>query len=140
MKAMKRIFLFLGLLVCVTNLQSEPISDDENLKGSIWKLIRNSSTNSFSGSGQVAYFLSSDAFQTYQNRKFQTWDGFSAVDSRNLVRIKKHEKIKMIESKFNGAIFQVKLLDGFYKNKTYYLIAEELQQNFKREIENDENV
>ena len=36
------------------------------------------------------------------------------------------------------AIHEVKLLNGFYKGKTYFLIADELEKNFKQETEEDE--
>jgi hypothetical protein len=92
------------------------------------------------GSGQVLYFLSSDAYHTHRSRKFQTWDAFSIVDGRNLVRVKKNESIEIIASRFNNAIYEVKLLDGFYKNKIYYLIADELTKNFKQEITGNDNI
>jgi hypothetical protein len=62
------------------------------------------------------------------------------VDGRNLVRLKKNESIKIIASKFNDSIYEVKLLDGFHKGKTYYLIADELETNFKQEIKDNDSV
>jgi hypothetical protein len=62
------------------------------------------------------------------------------VDGRNLVRLKKNESIKIIASKFNNSIYEVKLLDGFHKGKTYYLIADELETNFKQEIKDNDSV
>ena len=100
----------------------------------VWQLERNGSSGISHGDGQVVYFLSSDAYHTYKSRKFQTWDSFSMVDARNLVRLKKKDKIEIVESRLSGVILQVKLLDGFYKGKTYYLISEELKKNFKKEM------
>ena len=88
----------------------------------------------FSSHGQVLYFFSSDAYQTYNARKFSHWDSFSAVDSRDLVRLKKRQKIKLQNSKFNDAIYEVTLLDGFYAGKTYFLIADELKNFIKEQI------
>ena len=62
------------------------------------------------------------------------------VDGRNLLRLKKNESIEIVASKFNDSIFEVKLLDGFYKGKTYYLIADELEKNFKQEIEDNDSI
>ena len=62
------------------------------------------------------------------------------VDGRNLVRLKKNESIEILASKFNGSIYEVKLLNGFYKGKTYYLIADELEKNFKQEAKDNDSV
>ena len=43
-------------------------------------------------------------------------------------------------TKLNNSIYEVELLNGFYKGKTYYLIADELEKNFKQEIKEDESV
>ena len=62
------------------------------------------------------------------------------VDGRNLVRLKKNESIEILATKFNDSIYEIKLLDGFYKGKTYYLIAEELKKNFKLETKDNESI
>ena len=123
-------FLFLVIFFFLPNLPAEASEDEElSIIGTVWQLDRNSSSSKFSGHGQVLYFFSSDAYQTYNARKFSHWDTFSAVDSRDLVRLKKHQKIKLQNSKFNEAIYEVTLLDGFYAGKTYFLIADELKKN-----------
>ena len=133
-------FLFLVIFFFLPNLPAEAIEEEElSIIGSVWQLDRNSSSSKFSGHGQVLYFFSSDAYQTYNARKFSHWDTFSAVDSRDLVRLKKHQKIKLQNSKFNEAIYEVTLLDGFYAGKTYFLIADELK-NFTQEKNNEEAV
>ena len=119
---------------------AEAIAEKElSITGTVWQLDINSSSSKFSGHGQVLYFFSSDAYQTYNARKFSYWNTFSAVDSRNLVRLKKHQKIKLQNSKFNDAIYEVTLLDGFYAGKTYFLIADELK-NFTQEKNDEEAV
>ena len=111
-------------------------SDQEQIViGSVWQLDRNTSSLLSRSNGQVIYFFSSDAYQTHQARKFQNWDHFSAVDARNLIRLKKNQKIKLQKSQFNNSIYAVELLDGFHSGKTYYLIAEELEKNFIKEKE-----
>ena len=137
----KKYILFFSLITAVPELFAESTPDHEpDLVGTVWQLIKNGSHSSSFGSGQVLYFLSSDAYHTHRSRKFQTWDAFSIVDGRNLVRVKKNESIEIIASRFNNAIFEVKLLDGFYKNKIYYLIADELTKNFKQEITGNDNI
>ena len=141
MKDLKKYLLILSLIIATPTLLAETVDDSElDLMGTVWQLIKNGSQSSSFGSGQVVYFLSSDAYHTHRSRKFQTWDVFSMVDGRNLVRLKKNESIKIIASKFNNSIYEVKLLDGFHKGKTYYLIADELETNFKQEIKDNDSV
>ncbi|MDC1013169.1 hypothetical protein OAQ51_01990 [Gammaproteobacteria bacterium] len=137
----KKYILFFSIITAVPALFAESTPDPEpDLVGTVWQLIKNGSHSSSFGSGQVLYFLSSDAYHTHRSRKFQTWDAFSIVDGRNLVRVKKNESIEIIASRFNNTIYEVKLLDGFYKNKIYYLIADELTKNFKQEITGNDNI
>ncbi len=141
MKDIKKYLLTFGLIFMIPTLLAESNNDSEiDLIGSTWQLIKNGSHSPSFGSGQVVYFLSSDAYHTHRSRKFQTWDTFSVVDSRNLVRLKKNDGIEIVAAKFNNSIYEVKLLDGFYKGKTYYLIADELEKNFKQEIEDNDNI
>ena len=136
----KKIFL-LGLFVIIPSAQGlEKDDSDYPQTGSIWQLVKNGSPNLSSGPGQVVYFFSSDAYQTYRSRKFQMWDQFSSVDSRNLVRLQKKDAVKILDFKFEGAIYKVELLDGFHKGKKYYLIGEELKKNFEEENNQNENV
>ena len=138
---LKKYLLVFSLIIVTPNLSAE-IADDPavDLMGTVWQLVKNGSHSSSFGSGQVVYFLSSDAYHTHRSRKFQTWDTFSMVDGRNLVRLKKNESIEIVASKFNDSIYEVKLLDGFYKGKTYYLIADELEKNFKQEIKDNDSI
>ena len=138
---LKKYLLLFSLIAGTPTLLAETTDDPAtDLMGTVWQLIKNGSQSSSFGSGQVVYFLSSDAINTHRSRKFQTWDTFSMVDGRNLVRLKKNESIKIITPKFNNSIYEVKLLDGFYKGKTYYLIADELEKNFKQEIEDNDSI
>ena len=138
---LKKYLIIFSLILLIPNLFAETKDDLEtDLNGTVWELVKNGSYNSSFGNGQVVYFLSSDAYQTYRSRKFQTWDTFSIVDGRNLIRLKKNDGIQIVESKMNNSIYEVKLLNGFHKGKTYYLIADELEKNFKQETQEDENV
>ena len=140
MNTYKHFFLLVAFFLFIFDAGAEAIAEEEpSLIGTIWQLDRNSSSSKFSSHGQVLYFFSSDAYQTYNARKFSHWDSFSAVDSRDLVRLKKRQKIKVQNSKFNEAIYEVTLLDGFYAGKNYFLIAGELK-NFTKEQINEEAV
>ena len=141
MKDLKKYFLIFSFVIATPALLAETADDSApDLTGTVWQLVKNGSPSSSFGSGQVVYFLSSDAYHTHRSRKFQTWDTFSMVDGRNLVRLKKNESIEILASKFNGSIYEVKLLNGFYKGKTYYLIADELEKNFKQEAKDNDSV
>ena len=134
----KKIFI-LGIFLLISVAQAEEKGESNYPQtGSIWYLVKNGSPNLSSGPGQVVYFLSSDAYHTYMSREFQMWDRFSSVDARNLVRLQKNDAVKIIDFKFEGAIYKVELLDGFHKGKKFYLIGEELKKNFKQE--NNQNV
>ena len=97
--------------------------------GDIWQLETRSSRLSNSGS-EVLYYLPSDAYNTYRARKFNDWDEFSVVDSRDIEKLSTGDKIQILESKFNSKIYKVKLLDGMNKNRNYFIIAEELERNY----------
>jgi len=141
MKDLKKYFFIFSLIISTPVLLAETTDDSApDLTGTVWQLVKNGSPSSSFGSGQVVYFLSSDAYHTHRSRKFQTWDTFSMVDGRNLVRLKKNESIEILASKFNGSIYEVKLLNGFYKGKTYYLIADELEKNFKQEAKDNDSI
>ena len=58
-------------------------------EGQIWQLESRSSGSSFVGSkSEVLYRLRSDAYHTMRARKFDEWDLFARVDSRDLLRLK----------------------------------------------------
>ena len=50
--------------------------------------------------------------------------------SKNLVRLNKGDRIKIIKPKHLEEIYEVELLDGFEKNKKYYVIKEDLFLDF----------
>ena len=121
MKQLKRYIFTLGIILLAPNLFA--VEKDEattDLIGSVWQLVKNGSPSHSFGTGQVVYFLPSDAYHTLRSRKFQTWDAFSMVDGRNLVRLKKNDEIQIVNSKRNDSIYEVKLLNGFNKGRTYY--------------------
>ena len=80
---------------------------------------------------KVLYFMPSDAYHTYRARQFGNWDVFSLVDARNIERLNKGDIIKIVEPSFNEKIYQVSLINGFNKNKNFYVITEDLIQYYK---------
>ena len=127
---MNKILLPLASMLLLPVLISEETKIQKPALGDIWQLETRSSRLSNSGS-EVLYYLPSDAYNTYRARKFNDWDEFSVVDSRDIEKLNTGYKIQLIESKFNSKIYKVKLLDGMNKNRNYFMIAEELERNYK---------
>ena len=127
---MNKILLTLTSMLLLPVLISEETKIQKPALGDIWQLETRSSRLSNSGS-EVLYYLPSDAYNTYRARKFNDWDEFSVVDSRDIEKLNTGYKIQLIESKFNSKIYKVKLLDGMNKNRNYFMIAEELERNYK---------
>ena len=121
------------LLLFVTFTSFTFIADEDTSAveiGQTWQLTSRSNKASLSGS-KVLYFFSSDAYHTYQARIFSDWDNFSIVDSRNLVRLNKGDRVQILKTKHNDKVYQVELLDGFEKNKKYFVIKDDLFNDFK---------
>ena len=130
-------FLYI-LLFCM--LSNDLLSDDhENIikLGQTWSLEAKSNKLSV-GNSKVLFFFSNDAFNTYQARKFSDWDNFSIIDSRNLVRLNTGDQIKIVNSRYQDKIYEVILLDGFEKNRKYFVIKEDLLNDFKLMEQNHE--
>ena len=53
------------------------------------------------------------------------------IDSRNLVRLNKGDRVKVIKSKHFEKIYEVELLDGFEKNRNFFVIKKDLINDFK---------
>ncbi|MDC3161232.1 hypothetical protein OA953_00470 [Gammaproteobacteria bacterium] len=125
---MKIVLIFLTIMLLVTDVNSE---NNEIIieEGQTWALEKRSTKFSPTNS-KVLYYFSIDALNTYQARKFNDWDQFSIVDGRNLVRLNKGDRIKIIKSKHQDEIYEVELLDGFEKNKKYFVIKEDLFSDF----------
>jgi|TARA_B100001769_G_C21927485_1_gene499956 hypothetical protein len=117
-------------LLLIFSLDSIANSDNLDIKtGQIWSLESKSNRLSTSNS-EVLFFFSNDAYNTYQARRFSDWDQFSIVDGRDLVRLNTGDKIKIIKSKHHEKIYEVMLLDGFSKNRSYFVITEDLLKDF----------
>ena len=127
---MKNKFILLTFIFSVSvTLNAEDISPTIE-QGQTWYLESRSNKLTPSNS-KVLYFFSNDAYNTYQARIFSDWDRFSIIDSRNLVRLNTGDRVEILNSKHFEKIFEVKLLDGFEKNKKYYVIKDDLIRHFK---------
>ena len=125
---MKLIYILTLLLSMVA--YSEESVDEIVQPEDIWMLDIHSSR--FSGNGQVLYQMPQDALHTFRGREYGDWNQFSYIDSRRLVRLKKGYRVKLIEPFFNGDIYKVNLLDGFSKDKIYYIITDDLNRKYKK--------
>ena len=76
--------------------------------------------------------MSSDAINTYNARQFGDWDSFSIVDTRNLERLNTGDTLEIVKPRFNKKIYEVKLMDGFNKNRNFFIITDDLKNNFKQ--------
>ena len=126
---MIKVFIILSILI-VPTMHSY---DNETSKieiGQTWSLETRSNKSSI-GDSEVLYFFSNDAYNTYQARRFSDWDRFSIVDGRNLVRLNTGDRVEILKSKHQSKIYEVKLLDGFQKNRRYFLIKEDLINDFR---------
>ena len=127
------------LLVLPLFLSLNSFSNSDSIEvGQIWKLNVRSSA-SMNGSGEVLYQIASDAYHTQRARTFDDWDVFSAVDSRDLVRLKTGYAIEVTEKLYSNEVLKVKLLDGRYKGRFYYAIADDLTKKYLLEEKEEEN-
>ena len=127
-------YLISLLLMISSHLMSEE-NNSINI-GQEWSLESRSNKLSPSNS-KVLYFMSSDAYHTYRARQFGDWDVFSIVNARNLERLNRGDVIKIVEPKFNKNIYQVTLMNGFSKNRNFYVIADDLIRYFKPIMEHE---
>tara|TARA_B100000579_G_C22401418_1_gene652013 strand:+ start:185 stop:589 length:405 start_codon:yes stop_codon:yes gene_type:complete len=127
---MKNKFILLTFIFSFFHLlNAEDISPTIE-QGQTWYLESRSNKLTPSNS-KVLYFFSNDAYNTYQARIFSDWDRFSIIDSRNLVRLNKGDRVAILKSKHFEKIYEVKLLDGFEKNRKYYVIKDDLIKHYK---------
>ena len=127
------------LLIFSLSLSLYSFSSDDSIEvGQIWKL-NVTSNGSLNGSGEVLYQIASDAYHTHRARIFNDWDVFSAVDSRDLIRLRKGYTIEITEKLYSNEVVKVKLLDGRNKGELYYAIADDLSKKYLLEDQEKEN-
>ncbi len=132
-KLLKLLFV-LPLILSINSFAN----DDAIEVGQIWKLNVRSSA-SMNGSGEVLYQIASDAYHTHRARMFDEWDVFSVVDSRDLVRLRKGYEIEVTEKLYSNEVLKVKLLDGRYKGRFFYAIADDLSKKYLLDEKENEN-
>ena len=127
------------LLVLPLFLSLNSFTNSDSIEvGLVWKLnVR--SNGSLNGSGEVLYQIASDAYHTHRARMFDDWDVFSVVDTRDLVRLKKGYEIEVTEKLYSNEVLKVKLLDGRYKGRFYYAIADDLFKKYSLEEKEEQN-
>jgi hypothetical protein len=131
---LQKLLLMFSLFLCFYSFSS----DDSIEVGQIWKL-NVTSNGSLNGSGEVLYQIASDAYHTHRARIFNDWDVFSAVDSRDLIRLRKGYTIEITEKLYSNEVVKVKLLDGRNKGELYYAIADDLSKKYLLEDQEKEN-
>ena len=126
-------------LISLLVMMSSHLMSEEDISiniGQEWFLQSRSNKLSPSNS-KVLYFMSSDAYHTDRARQFGDWDVFSIVNARNLERLNRGDVIKIVEPQFNKNIYQVTLMNGFSKNRNFYVIADDLIKYFKPIMEHE---
>ena len=127
---MKTKFILLTFIFSFTSIfdakDTQPIIEE----GQTWYLESRSNKLTPSNS-KVLYFFSNDAYNVLQARLFSDWDRFSIIDSKNLVRLNTGDRVEILKSKHFEKIYEVKLLDGFEKNRKYFVIKDDLLRHYK---------
>ena len=105
--ASKKFYISFIVFFISFNLSS---SEEENITapGQIWELVAKSNKLEHHNS-KILFYFSRDAFHTYLGRR---GGKVSVVDTRNIQRLNKGNKIKIIKAKHNGNVLEVQLLDG----------------------------
>ena len=134
---MNRYFLSLITFFVLPLLSDKNFDEISVSSGDVWVLETRSNKMSPMNS-EVLYFMPNDAYSTYQARKFGNWDIFSITDSRNLERLNTGDTIEIVESKYREKVYEVKLLNGFNKNKNFFIITDDLIDNFSIKEQSNE--
>ncbi len=127
---MKTKFILLTFIFSFASIFDAKDSQPSIEEGQTWYLESRSNKLTPSNS-KVLYFFSNDAYNIHQARLFSDWDRFSIIDSKNLVRLNTGDRVEILKSKHFEKIYEVKLLDGFEKNRKYYVIKDDLLKHYK---------
>ena len=133
----KNIIIFSSLILLIS---FDIISDEGEVaieKGQKWSLEKRSNKLSTANS-KVLYFFSTDAYNTYHARIFSDWSSMTIVDGRNLVRLNTGDQIEVIQPRHQSKVYEVKLLSGYEKNRKYFVIKEDLLNDYKLIEESNE--
>jgi hypothetical protein len=119
--AARKIYISFIVFFISFNLSS---SEEENITapGQIWELVAKSNKLEHHNS-KILFYFSRDAFHTYLGRR---GGKVSVVDTRNIQRLNKGNKIKIIKAIHNGNVLEVQLLDGLERNRNFFVITNDL--------------
>ena len=127
---MKTKFILLTFIFSFASIIDAKDAQTSIEEGQTWYLESRSNKLTPSNS-KVLYFFSNDAYNVLQARLFSDWDRFSIIDSKNLVRLNTGDRVEILKSKHFEKIYEVKLLDGFEKNRKYFVIKDDLLRHYK---------
>ena len=127
---MKTKFILLTFIFSFASIFDAKDAQPSIEEGQTWYLESRSNKLTPSNS-KVLYFFSNDAYNVLQARLFSDWDRFSIIDSKNLVRLNTGDRVEILKSKHFEKIYEVKLLDGFEKNRKYFVIKDDLLRHYK---------
>mgnify|MGYP001174814390 FL=1 len=137
LKNIKKYIVFIFLISFVS---FDILANDNEViieKGQKWVLESRSNKLS-SATSKVLYFFSTDAYNTYYARMFSDWNSFSVIDSRNLVRLNTGDQIEVIKPVHQAKVYEVKLLSGYEKNRKYFVIKDDLINDYILSKDKDE--
>ena len=123
----KNIITFTLLIILISfdiNADGDEVVIEEGQK---WSLEKRSNKLSPTNS-KVLYFFSTDAYNTYQARIFSD---LYIVDGRNLLSLNTGDQIEVIQPRLQSKVYEVKLLSGYEKNRKYFVIKEDLLNDYK---------
>tara|TARA_B100000579_G_scaffold61054_1_gene44540 strand:+ start:187 stop:597 length:411 start_codon:yes stop_codon:yes gene_type:complete len=126
----KNIIIFSSLILLISfhiNANGDEVVIKEGQK---WSLEKRSNKLS-PATSKVLYFFSTDAYNTYHSRIFSDWNSVTLVDGRNLVRLNTGDQIEVIQPRHQSKVYEVKLLNGYEKNRKYFVIKEDLLNDYK---------
>ena len=94
---MNKILKTISVMFLFPLLVSEETEIQKPSTGDIWQLETRSSRLS-NYSGDVLYYLPNDAYNTYRARKFNEWEDFTVVDSRDIETLSTRYKIQLLKT------------------------------------------
>jgi len=123
---------FLLLITCLI-IPYEGFADKTEAKevnpGEVW-ILKSTSGNGMMNGGEVLYLMPNNAYETYRSRRFDDWNQFSMVDTRNLVKLRRGYEVEILEGLYQDDIYKVKLLSGNNKGRKYFVITEDLLKKY----------
>ena len=123
---------FLLLIACLI-IPYEGFADETEAKevnpGEVW-ILKSTSGNGMMNGGEVLYLMPNNAYETYRSRRFDDWNQFSIVDTRNLVKLRRGYEVEILEGLYQNDIYKVKLLSGNNKGRKYFVITEDLLKKY----------